>query len=219
MTAMARAMPTRWRWPPLSSCGSRAHGQHSGPPARAAQHALPECPPFAALQHPVHLQRVGDRFVHRHARIERAERILEDDLSLERRAAIPRPQAWVMSAPASRIAPEVGSSNRTTSRPSDDLPQPDSPTTATNFSRPDAEADAVDGLHGPVGANERIVAARREMLREVHNLQDESWILLPPERSTGPSVPATRPMRWPLFQADGATDRATRVEGAARFRP
>ena len=68
----------------------------------------------------------------RHARVERRVGVLEDDLHVAgaARAALAAAQR-VTSLPSKRIVPAVGSIRRSTRRPVVDLPQPDSPTSAS----------------------------------------------------------------------------------------
>ena len=71
-------MAMRWRWPPENSCGYRFSASRGRPdlfdqigrPSRA----------LGAIADALDQQRFGDDGGHRHARIERAERVLEDDL-------------------------------------------------------------------------------------------------------------------------------------------
>ena len=57
-----------------------------------------------------------------------------------------RPVVFVMSRPSKKIRPDVTSSRRSTSRPTVDLPDPDSPTSPTVVAGCDREVDAVDGV-------------------------------------------------------------------------
>src|SRR6266702_310314 len=69
-TARARAMPMRWRWPPLNSCGA----------LRAGSKGMDREP-------------LADDALDAHARIERAVGVLEDDLHLAaERAQLARPE-------------------------------------------------------------------------------------------------------------------------------
>ena len=56
------------------------------------------------------------------------------------------PLSPTTSTPSKRISPAVGSSSRSSVRPSVDLPQPDSPTSRHSLARIDVEIDPVDGL-------------------------------------------------------------------------
>ena len=74
-------------------------------------------------------QRIGDDLAHRHARIERGQRVLEDDLQVARAAcASPRRGSCVRSSPSHSTRPSSGVSSCRMQRPSVDLPQPLSPT-------------------------------------------------------------------------------------------
>ena len=67
-----------------------------------------------------------------HARVERRERVLEDELHLAAQAARKAVSLEaVTSSPSRTMRPAVGSIRRITSRPTVDLPQPDSPTSAS----------------------------------------------------------------------------------------
>ncbi len=129
-TASARAMAMRWRWPPENACGSRSAGrrgqphqrQQLGDPARHRAVGTMRCT----------AQRLAQGLAHGHARVERAVRVLEHHLHApvvarrrpaRQRAARPRRR----NRPARRRA----STSRTSARASVDLPQPDSPTTAS----------------------------------------------------------------------------------------
>ena len=128
-TASARAMASRWRWPPLSSSGRR-RGQAAGRPtvSMSSTRAPPPLPRRAAAED---LERLGDDLGGGEARVEGGGGILEDELDAgaERRAARGR------AAPAGRrrrtgSRPPVGSSSRARQRASVDLPEPDWPTRA-----------------------------------------------------------------------------------------
>ena len=80
----------------------------------------------------VQRQRLADGLRDRHARIERRVRVLEDDLQrAPLRAHRARRRARTAPAPSKRTLPAVGSIRRSSSRPVVDLPQPDSPTSAS----------------------------------------------------------------------------------------
>ena len=59
----------------------------------------------------------------------------------------PRVERRQVRAVERRRCPAVGSIRRSTSRPSVDLPQPDSPTSAQRLARREREAHAVDRAH------------------------------------------------------------------------
>ena len=110
-------------------------------------------------------QRLGQDLADRHARIERGVGVLEDDLRV---AAVGAQLVGVERAeivgPRSARVPAVGSIRRSTSRPTVDLPQPDSPTSASVSPASTAKLDAVDGAaHGAV-TRPNDAAPHREML-------------------------------------------------------
>ena len=83
-----------------------------------------------AVGEPVHLQHLAERALDGQPRVERRERILEDELDPAReRAALAASSAAASGAPSISTVPEVGGSSPTSSRASVDLPQPLSPTT------------------------------------------------------------------------------------------
>ena len=93
-------------------------------------------------------QRLGQHLADGHARVERAVGVLEDELGAGarmRRSSAPDSEA--RSRPAKRTLPAVGSSRRRASRPTVDLPQPDSPTSASVSPAAHVEGDAIDGPH------------------------------------------------------------------------
>ena len=161
-TASARAMPMRWRWPPENSCGIAAHVvglQADG--LQQLDDALFELPP--GRRQPMDDQRFADDRADGHARVERGERVLEDDLH-------------VAAQRAQRAAGERRDDRcpRTRSRPGR-LDQPQDAASGGRFAaagfadeaqrlaRGDLEADAVDRVHALDGAREQ-AALDREML-------------------------------------------------------
>ena len=78
----------------------------------------------------------------------------------------------VMSAPSKRIVPLVGSCSRTSSRPSVDLPQPDSPTIAERLAAPHLERDAVDRVDDLATLARNGGRPHREVLDEVDRLEE-----------------------------------------------
>ena len=100
----------------------------------------------AALGEPVDRESLAHDRADRHARVERRERILEDDLhppaQLPQVARVER--AHVDAVEASR-EPDVGSMSRRIARPVVDLPHPDSPTSASVSPGRDVERHAVHG--------------------------------------------------------------------------
>ena len=121
----ARAIATRWRWPPDSSAGRRSPIAVARP--TRVQHLLdPARRISAARQSAMRHQRQATMSRTRGARIERGEGILEHRLDQPRaRLAVERrPAAGRRSA----MSPEVGGSRPRIRRARVDLPQPDSPT-------------------------------------------------------------------------------------------
>ena len=95
----------------------------------------------------VHDQRLAHDVAHLHARVERAERVLEDHLHARAAAAASRARSSVvMSRPRTRCGPTVGSSMRRTASAVVDLPQPLSPTSPSVSPRRTRERHAVDRL-------------------------------------------------------------------------
>ena len=96
-------------------------------------------PPLGAAADALDAQRLGDDVGDRHARVERAERVLEHDLDRAPRF-LPRrggPCGW----PRKRSVPAVGSCSPATTLPSVVLPLPLSPTSAERLALGDGEAD------------------------------------------------------------------------------
>ena len=80
--ASARAIATRWRWPPENWCGKRlakpgVEPDGIEPPSR---HRLQPRPVDQPMRH----RTLGDRLADAHARIERCERVLEHHLDAGR---------------------------------------------------------------------------------------------------------------------------------------
>ena len=98
-----------------------------------------------ARPHALGEQALADDVADRHPRVERPERVLEDDLHLApERPQLVRADVAQMSSPSNVIVPAVGGDSRRTVRPSVVLPQPDSPTRLNDLARRDVEVDAVD---------------------------------------------------------------------------
>ena len=124
----------------------------------------------------------------RHPRIERAVGILEDDLhpppELAERGAVERED---VDALEERL-PAVGSCSRRIVRPTDDLPQPDSPTSAERLAPADIERHPVHRAHRRRRPAEQ--PAGRVVLHQVAHRQqwghgidvatDDIWIALRP---------------------------------------
>ena len=78
--ASARAMPTRWRWPPESWCGIAARRAAAAARRGAAAPAPARLGAARSATMPWTRERLGDDLAHRHARVERAVGVLEDHL-------------------------------------------------------------------------------------------------------------------------------------------
>ena len=122
-------------------------------------------------------QALGDRVAHRGARVERRERVLEHDLHLAaQQVAELSPLAARTSMPSNVMLPLSASSSRSSTRPSVDLPHPDSPTSpstsparmsrstpstacTTPLALPNASGPGDEGLDDAAGF-EQDVAAR-----------------------------------------------------------
>ena len=76
-------------------------------------------------------QRLGHRAIDGEARVERVERVLEDELGLAPEGAQRLAVRPASATPSKAIEPAVGSASFSIRRPSVVLPQPDSPTMAT----------------------------------------------------------------------------------------
>ena len=173
-------------------------------------------------------QAVGDR----RQRVERRERVLEHELhaAAERRASGAAARL-VMSAPSKVIVPAVGSSRRSSTRPSVDFPEPDSPTRPTVWPGCDREVDAVDRAHVTDGAAQH-AAPDREVLRDAGARQQRAGAVAAVSRSWPSScaLPARGRRRGcsgrggrrrrsparPAWSRTGDGVRAARVEATAR---
>ncbi len=126
--ASARAMATRWRWPPDSSRGSARASFSPSPTASSSSLVRAACSACGAAEvHPLHLvERPPDRL----ARVERRVGILEDDL--DGAAALaplgPGRLARTSSGPAARSVRRSAAPGRRASGRSSSCPSPDSPT-------------------------------------------------------------------------------------------
>ena len=81
-----------------------------------------------------------------------------------------------MSVPSNMIVPAVGSSSRMSTRPTVDLPDPDSPTSPSVPPVLDDEVDAVDRAHVADGAPQD-AAVDREVLDQAASLDDRASTL------------------------------------------
>ena len=92
--------------------------------------------------------RLGDELADGHARIERGEGILEDHLHVPAHGAHDASAcSWSMLRPSMMMSPDVGSTSRRMVRPVVDLPQPNSPTSASVSPLRELEGDILDRMH------------------------------------------------------------------------
>ena len=141
-TARVRAIATRWRWPPDSSCGSLSITWSAGvrctsraARARGRRSSLFGRSQLVDPQRPLEVIRDG---VHG---VERRVGILEDQLNLAAVALAGRPPLQIRRG-ARETAPARGRwlEVRATTRPAVDLPEPLSPTSATHVPAIELEA-------------------------------------------------------------------------------
>ncbi len=189
-TARARAIPTRCRWPPDISWGSRCAKERCRPTmSRSADD--PVVPTLGAATELVHDQDLLDRVARGAARVQRGVRILEDELDLP--SLLPQGLASERSqvdpvehdAPARRLLQPHQESRQSR------LAAPGLPDDAQGLACLDFERDAIDRVDDEVGAADRIP------LVEVDGLEDHRVAGLSPvtaNSSTG-TQHATRPSR------------------------
>ncbi len=125
----ARAMPMRCALPAREFV--RIAVDHFGQQAHRFHHLEHARLPLVLVQlRPQRAQRLGDDLAHRHARIERGQRVLEDDLQVAAVAAriSSARQLGQILRPARAPAPRRARAIAGCSGPSVDLPQPLSPT-------------------------------------------------------------------------------------------
>ena len=79
VSASARAMPMRCRWPPENSCGNRELIDGSRPTSRSS--SLMRFVDLLVV-HAVRAHRLGEDVADRQPRVERGHRVLEDDLQV-----------------------------------------------------------------------------------------------------------------------------------------
>ena len=213
-TASARAIATRWRWPPESSCGYFAAMCSGGTrPTR--------------LQQVVHVRL---DLVRRDDPVD-AERPLEVMADRLRPGSASRTDPGRSSAPASGSedrggagrarrpgrrsgsCPRSASYRRASRRATVLFPLPLSPTSAVIVPGAQREADVVDGVHVAAPAEQAV--AGREALREVAHL----------ERRVASGAHAPASARWQATKCSGSTSRSSgrsvvcrRYAGLARAR-
>ena len=163
-------------------------------------------------------QRLGQDLAHRHARIERGVGVLEDDLRIAAEGAqLIAHRARARSRPSKRTVPASGSISRSTSRLTVDLPQPDSPTSASVLPASTLKLTPSTALTKAVGRpnTERV---GDEMLDQAFDLEQRghdtslsSGALM--QREAWPGL--THRERRRRGDADVADERAARGETAA----
>ena len=183
--------------------------------ARGRRPRAAPAPAAASSREPVAVdpERVADDLADPLARVERGVRVLEDHLHLapERAQLPPRERRDVGAVEESRV-PLVGSCSRTSSRPSVDLPQPDSPTMPSVSPRSHLERDAVDGVHELAGRRGERARTNREVLDEVGGLEQHL------ARSSVPCALAAQRRRRSAGRTAGSRWHASLRPGATRSR-
>ena len=129
--ASARAIATRWRWPPESWLGRLACWPSSPRRSSSLRGALRA----ASSDEPAELSH-RQRHVVERAELGQQEVELEHVAEPARRKSV----SWssskpVVSSPSIQIRPRVGTSSRPSRYSSDDLPEPDGPMMQTNSPR------------------------------------------------------------------------------------
>ena len=129
----ARAIDRRWRWPPENSCGYLSMSAACSPTScQGARHALAPLRAVGLLLE--QMQRLGDEAFDLVARVEGAEGILEHPPACcGGGAAEAASLLSESSSPRRRIDPDVGRSSARIMRASVDFPQPERPTSATDW--------------------------------------------------------------------------------------
>ena len=127
-TASARAMPIALPLPAreLVRIAARVLGREADQPQN-----LGNALALATFAQAVQRQRLVQRLADGHPRIQRGERVLEDDLQGATLALAPRIRARSGPRRRTRRVPRSARAAASTSRPVVDLPQPDSPTRAS----------------------------------------------------------------------------------------
>ena len=160
-SAMARAMARRWRWPPENSCGKR-EVMVSGRPASRSAALTRSKRSRASRADAVDDQPLLDELAHRHARVERGEGVLEDDL---------HPRAQVLHLLAAVVLDVLAEEDHAAAGQLADPHQRHAEgglagaglaDDAEGLAAPEVERQAVDRLQVVVGAAERAAAAQGE---------------------------------------------------------
>ena len=140
--ASARATATRWRWPPENWCGNRSRRCCVQPDRRepARDIALR----FGLGDQSMRQRTLGNDVADAHARIERGERVLKHHLDARRVLAAGRHHGLAGKFSAH---PCLASRMPAATRPSVDLPQPDSPTSPSVSPFAMAQRHVFDRMH------------------------------------------------------------------------
>ena len=128
-TASARAMQMRWRWPPENSCGKRLAMSGSRPTRLRRSATLSRASErLARLLISSGSAIAAPTFMRGLSEANGSWKIICMRLRCSRNSPWP---SLSTSTPSSSTEPESGSTSRSTERPVVDLPQPDSPTSAS----------------------------------------------------------------------------------------
>ena len=153
---IARAIATRWRWPPDSSCGKRSREAGEADLVQRLRDALRAA--RVELSSGTWRSGSADDVADAHARVERGIGVLEHDLAGAGGSRCAG-RAPARSSAAKRISPPPAGISRSMARPSVVLPEPLPPTSATVSPARIVEVDAVDGTHARLRAAEEALAA------------------------------------------------------------
>ncbi len=171
-----------------------------------------------SLGESVQRERLVERLADRHARIERRERVLEDDLQraaqLAHRVVGKRPR----SRPSKWTLPDVGSSRRSTSRPVVDLPQPDSPTSASVSPASTSKLTPSTACTIPARTAEEAAPDRKVLDQRVDAQQRGHGTTLRATRF-GPCPPSGAWPHWAIHGLQSASVGHVRSRGDGPFGP
>ena len=158
----------------------------------------------------------------RHARIERGVGVLEDDLRLRGGTRAARLSSSASrSRPSKRTLPASGSIRRSTSRPTVDLPQPDSPTSASVSPASSMKVDAIDRAHDGRSAGRTQSRAAGKCLTRPCDFEQRASCHQPSPAARGGSASAVagRRARRSGGGAVGAGVASTNGQRAAKRQP
>ena len=156
-----RAIEMRWHWPPENWCG-RFGPRHRRVEPDGLEHLVDDLLALLGVDAPVpDAQRLGDDVADLAARVQRRDRVLEDQLDLgPRRRAWPRRPAAVRSVPVEHDPARVGGGQLHDRPAGRRLAAPGLADEPERLAGEDVEADAGDGVDPPA-------PARRELDDEV----------------------------------------------------